>query len=184
MPTYRITQVSANQPKTWSFEDKRTHLNVEMETYKVMLEGVEDPVDVNRKAGNAPKTGEELSGAIEKTDFGQKFKAERKPYTPNAPFKDGPEIKAMWSIGQAIEWVKNEDKMERNLSIVEVIASELFAMVGRVKMKVTSNDSGLSFDGIDTFKAAYDAKPITKGQIEKVFDLTPEEISLFDEGHH
>lgn len=141
MPEYKISKVSAGPPKAWSFKDKKTGNDIPMETYKVMLEGIDEPVDLSRKPGNLPKVDELLLGTIEPTDFGQRFKAERKPYTPGAGFspKDQDGIRAQWAIGQAQEWAKAAQESGDNGIManwnerVEYQAKELFHMVSRVK---------------------------------------------------
>lgn len=139
MPEYKISKVSAGPPKAWSFKDKKTGNDIPMETYKVMLEGVDEPVDLSRKPGNLPKVDELLLGTIEPTDFGQRFKAERKPYTPGAGFspKDQDGIKAQWAIRQAVALHNHLGSQDKdnipNLAFIENTAQELFHMVERVK---------------------------------------------------
>src|SRR5881396_458783 len=108
MAEFKIAKVSTAAPREWSFKDRRTGSDVPMETYKVMLEGEDDPVDINRKPGNAPAAGELLTGTIEDSDFGKKFKPERKPFTPGGAPKDTAEIKAEWAIGQANAYLSTE----------------------------------------------------------------------------
>lgn len=130
MSEFTITKVSAQPPRSWSFNDRRTGNAVPMVTYKVMLEGIEEPVDLNRKPGMLPAAGEVLVGALEESDFGKKFKPERKPFAPGSG-KDSKEIRAEWAIGQANAWLISEK--EKNMSDVEPLAKDFFAMVDRVK---------------------------------------------------
>lgn len=132
MAEYTITKVSGQPPRVWSFTDKRTGANVPMETYKVMIEGEDEPIDINRKPGNPPRDGEVLVGTLEDSDFGKKFKSERKPFTPGAGgFRDQPDIKAQWAIRQAVA-IELSDKPV-DMASVEVNARELFEMTERVK---------------------------------------------------
>lgn len=82
---YKITRVSGKPPKSWSFPDKKTGGTVSMETYKVMLEGIDEPAEINKKAGNVPKEGEVLYGTVETTDYGKRFKAIARP-NPQATY--------------------------------------------------------------------------------------------------
>lgn len=107
-----------------------------MEAYRVMLEGERNAVEINRKAGNKPQVGDVLTGTIEDSEYGYRFKAAPKPFTPSQG-KDNSEIKAEWAIGQAIAWL--DDKAD--FSDVEPLARDLFNMVERVK---TGELSGFS----------------------------------------
>lgn len=137
MAEYKIAKVSANAPRAWSFNDKKTGMPVAMETYKVMLEGVDEPVELNRKAGSVPMFGDTLTGTITRDEYGQKFKAERKPFTPGASFapKDQESIKAQWAIGQAtsIEIASISQTQYFDFTRVEENAKKFFKMIERVK---------------------------------------------------
>lgn len=135
MSDYTINRVSIHPPRTWSFTDKRTGGVVQMETYKVMLDGIDEPVDVNRKPGKFPVPLEVLTGTLEDSDFGKKFKPERKPFTPGGVGKDQDLIQAEWAIGQAVAWLSNSkpDPDDDDMSKVESLAHEFFAMALRVK---------------------------------------------------
>lgn len=106
-----------------------------MIAYKLKLEGVNDIVEMSRKADSpAPKAGDELIGTIEKTQYGHKFKAERPQNSFKSQPKDEAGIKAMWAIGQAVQL---HSAVTRNggeeAQGIEATAKELFAMVDRVK---------------------------------------------------
>lgn len=73
MSEYRIVQVSSKPPKTW------TGKFGPMETYKIMVDGETEAVEINKKPGNVPKVGDVLYGTLDETEFGIKFKAD-----PNA----------------------------------------------------------------------------------------------------
>lgn len=174
MADYTITRVSAKQPRSWSFTDKKTNEQVQMETYNVMVEGESEAVEVNRKPGDKPVTGEVLTGSLETTEYGRRFKKERQPYTPSKGGyqpKDEAAIKAMWSISQAIAWL-GEFESGSDVTDIEPVALDLFNMVDRVK---TGQPSGY-------LKAKEVAKQIkTHAEVDKVYGLKDEdEINLDD----
>lgn len=159
MAEYTIARVSAQAPSSWSFNDKRTGKEVQMETYKVMLKGINEPVDITRKPGNTPQVNEVLAGTIEDTDYGKKFKKDPTPlpgrgstYTP----KDTAEIKAQWAIGQSVSLTdkfakarivedtdkKNEPTIKEYWESIEQNASKLFLMVERVKQSKDTEAKG------------------------------------------
>lgn len=138
MKYYTILKVSEQPPKTWegSFGP--------METYKVMLEGVDEPVEINRKPGNVPKVAESIYGEVNSTEYGYKFKPEKKPfgksnYQPRPDHHE--EIKAQWAIGQAVTIYNatNDDQLGPHMNVIEKHAKELFAMVDRVKGSVVTD---------------------------------------------
>jgi hypothetical protein len=131
MSEYTVAKVSANSPRTWAFKDKRTGADIQMETYKVMLDGIDEPVDLNRKPHNPPNKGEVLIGSLEDSDFGKKFKPERKPFTPGG--KDEKAIRAMWAINAAIAWLTDSTPDPDDIAKIESLATDFFAMVDRVK---------------------------------------------------
>lgn len=132
MGEYKITRVSSQPPREWSFADRKTGNDVPMLTYKVMIEGQEEAVDVNRKAeGDAPKAGDVLSGTLEQTDFGYKFKPERKPFTPGG--RDTTEIRAQMSIKEANRWIANDPNSKHTMEELESTAKQIYSMVDRVK---------------------------------------------------
>lgn len=111
----------------------------DMKAYKLKLDGVEEPVEWSRKADSpAPKAGETISGTIEETQYGKKFK---KDYTAGGGGgrqpKDEVAIKAMWAIGQAcgITPKPTDDKasLDDYVALIESYAQQLFSMVERVK---------------------------------------------------
>lgn len=144
MVEYKITQISQKPPRTWSFKDKRTGADISMETYKVLLEGYDEAVDLNRKSGNPPKVAEMLTGTLENSDFGKRFKAERKPGTAFTP-KDQATIKAQWAIGQAISLFTTGKDVD--MSNIEENATGFFLMVDRVKESKSANTTPTFSDG-------------------------------------
>lgn len=81
MAEHKITQVSNHPPIVKSFpKDGKT---ITYEIYKVMFEGFDEPVDITTGVGKAPQPGDVLSGTIEPSDFGFKFK--KTPYALPAP---------------------------------------------------------------------------------------------------
>lgn len=131
MAEYIISRVSSAPPREWSFDDKRTGRKIPMETYKVMFEGEEDPISVNRKPGDKPTVGEVLNGSIEENDYGKKFKKAPNPSGKFQP-KDTSEIKAEWAIGQAVTLTLSQGAVNLDKNI-EDWANKLYIMVDRVK---------------------------------------------------
>lgn len=135
--TYRISAVSP-ETRNWSSQYG------EKTTYKVRFDGHQNVVQMNKNAdAPAPKVGDEVYGTIQASEYGDKFKGERKPFPSQmplsaprtAPQKDEKAIQAMWAIGQSVAAhtgsigvLKVED-----LNSVGAYADELFAMVDRVK---------------------------------------------------
>lgn len=141
-----------------------------MKTYRLKLEGLEDVVELNKKPESpAPKQGDELFGTVEDSEFGKKFKAERQMgafgstrggYQPRPDHHE--EIKAQWSIGQAVQWQMNVG--EGGLDLVEDAAKQFFAMVERVK-------------GGEARSSGYEQAKETRARLEpdKVVDVEPDE---------
>lgn len=172
MSEYTIAKVSSQPPREWSFADKKTGSAVAMETYKVMLKGEDEPVEINRKPGNQPAVGELLSGTIESNEYGRKFKAERKPFTPSPSYKDTGEIKAEWSIGQAVNWLGSHTSEASDLTDVEPLARDFFHMVERIKTSTANLQEGAGFlkarAAVEAMKAR---QPSTSQKVEEVTDL-------------
>lgn len=143
MTDFKIVRIGNQPPSSWSFKDKRTQADIPMETYKVMVDGEEDPIDVSRKPGNPPHVGDILSGTLETTDFGKKFKAAPRAGFTNFTPKDQAEIKAEWAIGQAAMLEKKPDG-KYMLTNIEMTATSLFAMVDRIKVATTNTDKSTS----------------------------------------
>lgn len=135
---FTINRVSSKEPKRWK-NDYGT-----MITYLVMLEGRDNPVQLNKKeSSDAPVTGDTIYGHIEETSFGDKFKSDLRPsgpggnkaggqstsYTP----RDDASIKAQFSIKAAIQYVTGVGTTPKSLDEVEKIAKQLYVMVERVK---------------------------------------------------
>lgn len=177
MADFTIARVSSQPPREWSFTDKKTGNPVPMETYKVMFEKEEEPVDVNRKPGNPPQVGETLAGTIEDTDFGRRFKADPKPFTkgPFGGFKDQGEIKAQWAIGQAVAIAIATNTTESlGILAIENRAKELFSMVERVKtVQPTPPQTGFE-------KAKATAAQLNKPGLDTVNFDVDEPINLDD----
>lgn len=170
---YKITAVSAKPPRPWTFKDKRTGSEVQMESYRVMLEGESEPVEINRKPGNPPKKDELLFGDIKDGEYGKKFTPERKPF--GAAPKDTAEIKAEWAIGQAVQLNTDGD-----LTKIEKVAVELYNMVERVKTGMMAAPRSLA-DAYRNMKAATADKediPVVPDLPQD--DFEKEEINLDD----
>lgn len=173
MAEFKIAKVSSAEPRSWSFTDKRTGDKVQMETYKIMLEGVDEPVEINRKPGNIPSVGDVLTGTIEESDFGRRFKADPKP-RPAFPQKDTNEIKAEWAIGQAV--ALNGVGPENDLERIELVALRLFHMVGRIK---TSSAPPSGYDRARATAGTL-AKSAATQKVDDIFDITDEPVNLED----
>lgn len=156
---YTIQRVSEREPRSWNFQQNGN--TVQMETYKVMLEGVSEPVDLNKKAGNTPKVGDVLYGTIAQDDYGHKFKAAKKPFGAGAATpRDQSIIKAQWAIGQAVALGNKE------LKDIELAASALFLMADRVKDTKPSEKTGY-----DQFKEVGEKLNRTQSPDTDTFDL-------------
>lgn len=107
-------------------------------SYLVQVEGNGEPVAINKKAeSDPPVKGDKIFGKIETTEYGQKFKSQKKPFSGGYQ-RDDAAIKAQWAIGQAVQLygLQLEGIKEAGLQDVEYLekqAKELFAMVDRVK---------------------------------------------------
>lgn len=105
----------------------------EFKTYLIQVEGNGEPVQLNKKADSEPpKEGDVIYGKIEETEFGQKFKAAKKPFSGGYQ-RDDSAIRAQWAIGQAVGTVDWTQKGVAIYEAVEQRAKELYAMVNRVK---------------------------------------------------
>lgn len=153
MAEYVVEQVSAKDPKEWSFTDKKTGNQIAMKTYKVMVAHEEEPIDVNRKADSAkPVAGDVLDGTIEDTDFGKRFKATPKPFNGGAGTsytpRDDAAIQAQWSIGQAVTvLISAGTGLATNMDMIESTAKDFFAMIDRVKGSKTTKEPDLTPPG-------------------------------------
>lgn len=105
-----------------------------MVDYKVKFEDSDNVVTLTRKADSkAPVAGEEVYGTVDMSgEYGPKFKSESKPFGGGGASKtyqpkDEKAIQAMWAIGQAIAAEQREPQD------IEALASDLFAMVDRIK---------------------------------------------------
>lgn len=148
---YTIQQVSERPPRAWSFTNKQTNQEVKLEAYKVMLSGVPDVVEVNKPAGTKPQVGDVLTGTLEDSDFGKKFKAEKKQFTGgrgNYQPRDDASIKAQFAIKTAVQAYGKLDIQAgvinpRQLDDIEALANELYVMVDRVKNYKTDSQEPL-----------------------------------------
>lgn len=143
---YKVTAVSP-KTKEWSSQYG------DMVTYYVKVDSETDAVQMNKKADSkAPQVGDELYGTITSTEYGLKFKGEKKPFNTKPayePREDHHEaIKAQWAIGQAVQVFISEKG--KSLDQVEIDAKQFYAMVDRVKSSEPKT-------GYDTFKQAGEA---------------------------
>lgn len=139
---YTIKLVSQKPPREWSFKAKDgSSTEIKMKTYKVILEERSDlaeGVDVNRKAdGEPPKAGETLTGTIEPTDFGYKFKPERQTggYGGRGGYqRDDKEIRAQMAVKAATDYAA-----QRGLETTDIpdLAFTLYTLVAELKKDET-----------------------------------------------
>lgn len=133
-----------------------------MKSYKLKLSGVSEPVEWNRKADSpAPKVNETISGTVETSQYGLKFKMDYQGGgsaggRSGGYQKDEKAIQAMWSIGQAVQCLSEEMKPKASLADIEANAQQLFEMVGRVKVVGNAADSNP-----DTVAEVVDGEPVT-----------------------
>lgn len=148
MAQYKITKVSVEEPRKWDNPKGGTIFYI-----KTLLEGHDRPVSIGKKSPDALKVGDTVYGTInpDPEHPEDKFKADppqfgggqtsfggssKPPYIP----KDEAAIKAMWAIGQVMNYMGNavpEGKVvnitDDFLENVTEAASRLFIMVDRVK---------------------------------------------------
>ncbi len=172
---YKVTAVSP-KTKEWSSQYG------DMVTYYVKVDSETDAVQMNKKADSKPpQVGDELYGTITSTEYGLKFKGEKKPFNTKPayePREDHHEaIKAQWAIGQAVQVFISEKG--KSLNQVEIDAKEFYAMVDRVKAGEQPKT------GYDTFKQAGEAvkakqdTPVSNAEVDSLI-ASGEEISLDD----
>jgi len=174
MADYKVTKVSQEEPRVWDGDNGKVYY------IKVMLEGHDKPVSIGKKTPDAIKVGDTVSGEITETQYEtDKFKAEKKPYTPGfkGEPRDNDRIVAQWSIGQAVATL--QPKLNSNdLSDVEEMAKLFYAMVDRVK------GSSKPEPGIESArKVAADIKQkFSDGSSvpDEVYEVTDEPIDLKD----
>ena len=159
---YKVTAVSP-KTKEWSSQYG------DMVTYYVKVDSETDAVQMNKKADSKPpQVGDELYGTITSTEYGLKFKGEKKPFNTKPayePREDHHEaIKAQWAIGQAVQlMLPSSAKNALSPAVLEDTAKMFFAMVDRVKGSEPKT-------GYDTFKQAGEA---VKARQETFSDGTP-----------
>jgi hypothetical protein len=100
---YKVTAVSP-KTKEWSSQYG------DMVTYYVQVDNEADAVQMNKKADSKPpQIGDELYGTITSTEYGLKFKGEKKPFNSKPAYEPRPdhheEIKAQFAIKAAIALV-------------------------------------------------------------------------------
>lgn len=137
---FTIQQVSTRPPEAWQSSYGP------MEKYKVIVNGYDDPVALNRKPGNRPQVGESLYGTVESTPYGLKFNREDKPQFANPSGqntqsgkasstyvpRDDKAIQAQWAIGQAVQ-ISIALGRHEDLGTIESLAKDMFSMIDRVK---------------------------------------------------
>lgn len=159
MQEYTIKQVSKQEPKRYEGKYGVTLY------HKVRFEGSDEVVEIGRKENHRPKEGDKLYGTIEDTEYGKKFKAERKPFTSSAkPMRDDSAIQAQFAIKTAVAFLEKNDKA--TLDTVEQYAKDIFAMIGRVKASNSeSSNPSLKAQWDKTIEAKNEDKPIPNDKV-------------------
>ena len=156
---YTIKQVSQQEPKRYEGKYGVTLY------YKVRFEGSDETVEIGRKEGNPPKEGDRLYGQIEETEYGQKFKAERRPFEAhragNKPLRDDSAIQAQFAIKTAVAYLDNDE--QATLDTVEQYAKDFFAMIERVKNSTQKPSLKQQWD--KTLEAKNEDKPIPNDEV-------------------
>lgn len=133
MQEYKVEKVSQQEPKKWEGQNGTVYY------IKTKLEGHEKPVSIGKKTPDALKAGDTVYGEIIETDYIEdKFKAGKKPFTPNGGYNDPDkqaQIKAQWAIGQAVQIEIALYTANKNIDSkrIEETAGSLYSMVDRVK---------------------------------------------------
>jgi hypothetical protein len=133
--TYKITDVKKRN--TW-----KSSRGDEMQTYALALEGVSEPVQMNKKlpVKVEPKVGDEVIGTLEEQerngsvyykltiDFNA-MKQQTGGYKGQP--RDDAAIKAQWAVGQSVQIGMTNNSL--TMPEIEARAIELFHMTERVK---------------------------------------------------
>lgn len=125
--TYKIKQVK-KVPKEW----KNEHGN--FKTWLIQVEGNGEPIQLNKKADSPdPQEGDELYGTILETDYGQKFKSEKKPFVSKTNGYDSKGNKHGNALKIAGEYlIKNMDYQDAEqgefVKDLEALAKEIYAI--------------------------------------------------------
>lgn len=131
---YKVAKLSQQPPRKWSFPDSKTGAPVPMEAYKVKVEGINEPIEVNRKPGNAPQVGEVLSGTVEDTAFGKRLKPDKKKAWGGSKREyvdHHDDIRIEWAIGQAVQIGMATNALK--LDDIETMAGYLLEMADALK---------------------------------------------------
>lgn len=134
---YKVTKVSTQEPKVYEGQYGTTYY------IKVMLEGVDEPVEIGKKSPDALKQGDTVYGTVTDGQYGKKFKAEKKPFGQPGGSKynrDDAAIRAQWAIGQSVGWFSTRKTVDEHLNErIEELAKVFYAMVDRVKGSVSES---------------------------------------------
>jgi hypothetical protein len=83
MSEYKVIKVSEQEPKKFDGQYGTTYY------IKVMLDGHSKPVEIGKKTPDAIKVGDVMYGEVIPTEYQtDKFKGERKPFTPGVKQED------------------------------------------------------------------------------------------------
>lgn len=137
--TYKVKAVKS-VPKEWDSKYGA------MKTWLIQVEGDGEPLQLNKKADSPmPQVGEELYGSIQETEFGRKFKGEKKPFTQNG-FKGQPRddsaIQAQWAINQSREYIQFQLGKDANLKEIMETAKIFYGMIDQVKGNASPKTDG------------------------------------------
>lgn len=137
--TYKIKDVKKGN--TWK-SSRATGDDPDMQSYALVLEGVGEPVQLNKKmpVKTDPQVGDELTGDLEEQERNgrvyYKFKVDYSANKPANNWKGSPKddklITASWAIGQSVQ-VHMAIGATDNLDGIEVYAKDLAAMAYRIK---------------------------------------------------
>lgn len=120
---YTIKAVSS-EPREWEGAYGK------MLSYHIQVEGNGEPVTLNKKPDSpAPQVGDVIYGDVVPGEFGQRFKAAKKPFAGYQ--RDDKAIQAQWAIGQAREWVQYNEG--HGTADIENEAKQFFGMIERIK---------------------------------------------------
>lgn len=123
MSEYKILQISTQKPpRNW-----KTRRGDGYVAYKMLFEGIEEPVEASVADDRIPKTGETITGDIKPGEFGNNLVEWRPKKTFQG--RDDASIKAQFAIKAAIAWTPKD----AGLGTVETVAKELYNMVDRIK---------------------------------------------------
>jgi hypothetical protein len=125
---YKIQQISeVKAPRSWKTRNGQGYT-----AYKVMLEGVDSPVEISIADDKAVVVGAAVDGELKNGEFGKSL-VEWRPRKGGFQARDDDAIKAQWAIGQAVSLFIHG--VDDKFTDIEKNAKDFFQMVDRVKQK-------------------------------------------------